>query len=461
MASIKWLLLLGTAAAAACTSDSAAGPPAPPCNAALATDLALAVGAYTAIDPAADSGCVSFPANASSDSAEYVVIAQSAGGVPGDTALFALRSASLVAGAAPVTARRAGLLGRRGSIAARFDGMLHERERSRRAIARTSAVRPSAAGTGVAAVTPPTLGSLRTFTVCASLDCTTYKPVTARAQSVGAHVAIYVDTAAPANGLTATDIDTLQQVFDTHVYVVDTTAFGSVSDIDSNGVVITLMTPVVNSLVTNAECQAGGFVAGFADPADLPPRHIPARAAAPHQLQPARADPRGEPGGPLARRSAVFVRRRARGAELPPRLDDIRDVRLLGPGRRLRLSRRPRRSFPAAGERYRPRGLRRGMVVRALSGRPVRRLTDRPARADRAHRSRQRRGANRALVRDDDDQMGPRQLGVRPSRVRAPPRGVLPVMVVTDRSSHRSPRRTRSTFRCRSHWCHRRAPAHK
>jgi len=31
------------------------------------------------------------------------------------------------------------------------------------------------------------------------------------------------------------------------------------------------MTPVVNSLVTNAECQAGGFVAGFADPADLDP----------------------------------------------------------------------------------------------------------------------------------------------------------------------------------------------
>ncbi len=120
-------------------------------------------------------------------------------------------------------------------------------------------------------MTPPTVGSLRTFTVCANLDCTSYKPVSARAQSVGAHVAIYVDTAAPANGLTATDIDSLQRVFDTHVYAVDTTAFGSVSDIDSNGVVITLMTPVVNSLVTNAECQAGGFVAGFADPADLDP----------------------------------------------------------------------------------------------------------------------------------------------------------------------------------------------
>src|SRR5207244_4685575 len=92
---------------------------APPCSATLATDLALAVGAYTAIDPAADSGCVSFPANASSNSAEYVAVAQSAGGVPGDTAPFALQSASLVAGAAPVTARRAALLGRRGSIAAR------------------------------------------------------------------------------------------------------------------------------------------------------------------------------------------------------------------------------------------------------------------------------------------------------------------------------------------------------
>ncbi|HTD70882.1 MAG TPA: hypothetical protein VK647_10520 [Gemmatimonadales bacterium] len=273
MGSIRWLLLLGTAASAACSSDFAAGPAAPPCSATLATEVALAPGAYTAIDPAADSGCVSFPANVSTgDSAEYLVIAQSAGGVPGDTASFGLRSASLLAGAAPAelaTARCAVLPGRRGSIAARFDGLLHELERTRHAIARTSAVRPTAAS--FAAVAPPTVGSLRTFTVCANLDCTIYKPVTARAQSVGVHVVIYVDTVAPANGLTATNIDTLQHVFDTHVYAVDTAAFGTVSDIDSNGVVITLMTPVVNSMVTNAECQAGGFVEGFFDPADLDP----------------------------------------------------------------------------------------------------------------------------------------------------------------------------------------------
>ena len=88
-------------------------------------------------------------------------------------------------------------------------------------------------------------------------------------QSVGAHVAIYVDTLAPANGLNAADVDTLQQLFDTHVYVVDTTAFGGVSDLDSNGPVITLMTPVVNASVTAAQCTAGGFVAGFFYPGDL------------------------------------------------------------------------------------------------------------------------------------------------------------------------------------------------
>lgn len=247
----------------------------PPCNSSVATAVTLAAGAYTAVDPTVDSGCVSFPMNASAtDSAEYVVVSQSAGGIPGDSARFQLLGASLSAFAAParpITAGRAALRGRRGSIAARFDRLLRERERRRRAAARGSAVRQPAAGGVVAAVTPPTVGSLRTFTVCADLNCNTYKPVTARAQSVGAHVAIYVDTLAPANGLTATDLDALQQVFDTHVYAVDTAAFGGVSDIDSNGVVITLMTPVVNATVTNAECQSGGYVEGFFDPADLDP----------------------------------------------------------------------------------------------------------------------------------------------------------------------------------------------
>ncbi|HKW40205.1 MAG TPA: hypothetical protein VJN39_03045, partial [Gemmatimonadales bacterium] len=116
--------------------------------------------------------------------------------------------------------------------------------------------------------TPPTVGSLRTFVVCASLgNCTFFKRVGARAQAVGQHVAIYVDTLAPGGGLDAAHLDTLKQVFDTLLYPVDTAVFGPVSDIDGNGVVIALMTPVVNTLTSKTICPE--FVAGFFFPLDL------------------------------------------------------------------------------------------------------------------------------------------------------------------------------------------------
>ena len=90
-------------------------------------------------------------------------------------------------------------------------------------------------------------------------------------QSVGAHVAIYQDTLAPPGGLTVADFDTLKQVFDSRLYPIDTAAFGSVSDIDANSVVIVLMTGVVNSLVSASLCQSSGFPAGFFYPGDLDP----------------------------------------------------------------------------------------------------------------------------------------------------------------------------------------------
>jgi hypothetical protein len=93
--------------------------------------------------------------------------------------------------------------------------------------------------------------------------------VGARARAVGAHVAIYVDTLAPKNGLDSAQINGLRQVFDTVLYPLDSTTFGAVSDLDSNGVVIALMTPVVNSLVTRAMCNTSGFIAGFFFPPDL------------------------------------------------------------------------------------------------------------------------------------------------------------------------------------------------
>src|SRR5438034_9616391 len=76
------VVLWSLAATAGCGSD--AGPATPACSSALATQVVLAVGAYTSIDPASDAGCVTVAANASAvDSAEYLLVPQSASSSPG------------------------------------------------------------------------------------------------------------------------------------------------------------------------------------------------------------------------------------------------------------------------------------------------------------------------------------------------------------------------------------------
>src|SRR5207245_7767052 len=105
-----------------------------------------------------------------------------------------------------------------------------------------------------ALVTPVDSGNVRTFKVCNVLACDPRKPstlstVTATALKVGTHIAIYVDNAAPQPGLTLSDLDNLRAIFDTRLYETDTLAFGRESDIDSNGMVIVLITVKVNALV--------------------------------------------------------------------------------------------------------------------------------------------------------------------------------------------------------------------
>src|SRR2546429_595037 len=259
---VTWALV----ATAACGHD-ATGPSAPTCSSALASQLTLAVGAYASIDPASDGGCVTFPANTSVDSAEYLLVAQSAAGTFGQTAPFSLRTATLKATATPLAQRLVEPASPR-AAATLFDGMLRARGRAHRFPAATARRAPAVAASTPRA-SPPAVGTLRSFVVCAKLDCSQFKTVGARAQAVGAHVAIYVDTLAPAGGLTSADLDTLRQVFDTLLYPLDSANFGAVSDLDTNGVVIALMTPVVNALVTKTACTTTGYIAGFFLPDDL------------------------------------------------------------------------------------------------------------------------------------------------------------------------------------------------
>src|ERR1051326_9472703 len=77
-------IVIGALLATAAGSKDSPGRAAPACSAALASQLTLAIGAYALIDPASAGGCVTFPANASgTDSAEYLVVAQSVAGTFG------------------------------------------------------------------------------------------------------------------------------------------------------------------------------------------------------------------------------------------------------------------------------------------------------------------------------------------------------------------------------------------
>ena len=120
---------------------------------------------------------------------------------------------------------------------------------------------------------PVMVGDRRVFKVLASLTNFLAAPVNvvAFAKTVGQHVAIYVDSTAPAGGLTPVDLDSLRSTFDTLLYPVDTAAFGRESDIDGNGLVLVLMTSAVNQLVTASSCQTKGFIAGYFFGADIDP----------------------------------------------------------------------------------------------------------------------------------------------------------------------------------------------
>ncbi len=266
-------LLLG---AAAC-SESGSGPKLPPCTAA-GTPESLGVGEYAALDPGPVSGCVIFPANAGVDTAEYLVVPQLAAGEPGIISSFQLlgdtmRAAALAASLTPPRAAAPSLALAELAPAERFHLFLRLGDESRwRGLSPQLA--PLEGGPARSPAAPagrPTIGSTRQFMVCAKVDCSRFDRVTATVRALDSTVAIYVDTAAPAGGVTDAGLDSLATLFDTRLHATDTAAFGPESDIDTNKVVLVLMTPVVNKLVSKQQCGSTGFVAGFFFGADLDP----------------------------------------------------------------------------------------------------------------------------------------------------------------------------------------------
>ncbi len=257
--------------AAGCGGDGS-GPATVPCLAGHGTPINLAVGGYVTIDPGTDSGCVQFATSTAVDTAEYVLVPQSAASTFGLSSPFQLRGATAAMATAARFVPPGGLLPGQSPLAAAFDGLLRSIGRTRVYGVSVPPLAPRGpSAVAPARVTPPVAGSMRSFKVCANLTCSSFATVAAKARGVSQHIAVYIDTMAPKPGLDSADVDTIMQVFDTLLYPLDTAAFGGVSDIDTNGVAIVLMTGVVNKLVTKAQCTSSGYIAGFFFPGDLDP----------------------------------------------------------------------------------------------------------------------------------------------------------------------------------------------
>ena len=118
-------------------------------------------------------------------------------------------------------------------------------------------------------VPAPAVGSLRTFRVVSNFTPAAYKTVGGKLAYAGDNILIYIDTLAPPNGFTPTQLNDFGKLFDQTLYTIDTTAFGSPVDLDANGRVVMLMSPVVNADSPAAQCATQGFVAGFINTEDF------------------------------------------------------------------------------------------------------------------------------------------------------------------------------------------------
>lgn len=258
---MAWLSYL---ALAACSNGNE--PRVQPCTATNSVAVgALPLAGYSSLTPSED-GCALFSANTGPDTIEYVVVARLGASENNRQASFRLAGEASLMG--PASAIMAALQATPPlSPAEQFHTMLRERE-SRRdygpvpsgPTAQLNLTQP-----------PPVVGDMRTFKVCSSLTCA--RPMTtvnAIAKVVGQNLALFVDLTAQ-NSLTLAEYQEMVAAFDQKLYPADTTAFGTPSDRDNNGVVIALMTPAINRLVNDSTCVTSGFIAGYFFGADIDP----------------------------------------------------------------------------------------------------------------------------------------------------------------------------------------------
>jgi hypothetical protein len=218
-----------------------------------AAALDLQPGAARTFRAAAELACVRLPGLSN---AAYLVIPQNSAVAAGVLMPFQLAG---VLGPAPLAAPAAVYLDAwlppRRDAAIEFENWLRARER---AIPRDRLIRPS--GEPFDPLSPLLqIGDRRSFNVITRQQ--TFTSVTAEVVAIGDRAVIYQDLTAPAGGFTSSDYRRFADLFDDPIHPASTAVFGQPSDVDGNGRVIILFTPVVNEMTPRG--AGGGFVAGF------------------------------------------------------------------------------------------------------------------------------------------------------------------------------------------------------
>ncbi|MBA2292588.1 MAG: hypothetical protein H0W15_09035 [Gemmatimonadales bacterium] len=254
--------------------DPSPGPGAALCT--TPTPLALEVGQYQILDASRNVNCVSLPSGAAAR--EYLVVGYSGAGLEssaGTSASYALQSNQPNPTVQPSAAPS--LIGREDLPASSAFTSLtpadfHRRLRlAEQAWARDPAVRfASAIEPPLAAQGVPVLGTRDSFSVCRTIQCSSFTRVGATVRVVGRHGVIYLDDDLPpgAEQFTQFDLDELGRRFDDFLFPIDTVAFGRESDVNLDQRVSILITDAVNDLTPT--CTDGRIV-GYFYGADLLP----------------------------------------------------------------------------------------------------------------------------------------------------------------------------------------------
>ncbi|MCX5752097.1 MAG: hypothetical protein NTW97_00465 [Candidatus Krumholzibacteria bacterium] len=104
------------------------------------------------------------------------------------------------------------------------------------------------------------------------LDPDNFTTVTADLKYEGAHTLLYVDAETPQSCLSDAEAEDLGLAYDASIYAVDRSSFGNESDINGDGKVAILMTPVVNRMTPGGSAGGDeGYIAGFFLAVDLLP----------------------------------------------------------------------------------------------------------------------------------------------------------------------------------------------